>query len=285
MNDQDGIEIPETSTPTLPDAAEIVLPPDSVVGGAMQFARTPFIASFQAGWLKINLATVHIYFGSGASGLERRKEEIRRLTELLAERAKSERDSDADAHCIALGDFNIVDREHATTDALVSNGFEIPEALQRVPGSNVKQDKFYDQIALWRGRSRRPERYTQMRPLRAGVFDFFDVVYRREEEETYRPFMRKPRSAKCTRTTAPGGPTRCPTICRCGSSCRSTLPKNILPSWRKPLPARSKTPPNREGQGSWRESPQLRLGGTWPVSAPARRSNLSRVASGWRVLF
>ena len=196
MNDQDGILIAETSSVTLPDAAEIVLPPDSVVGGAMQFARTPFIASFQTGWLKINLATVHIYFGSGASGLERRKEEIRRLTELLGERAKSDRDSDADAHFIALGDFNIVDREHATMDALVSNGFEIPEALLRVPGSNVKQDKFYDQIALWRGRSRRWKRYTHMRSWRAGVFDFFDVVYRRDEEKTYRPFMRKPDSGE-----------------------------------------------------------------------------------------
>ena len=51
--------------------------PNSLVGGERQFARTPFVASFQAGWLKLNLATVHIYYGKGDAGMERRKEEIR----------------------------------------------------------------------------------------------------------------------------------------------------------------------------------------------------------------
>jgi len=70
----------------------------------------------------------------------------------------------------------------------------IPEPLQSVPGSNVKQDKFYDQIALWTGESSRRKTYTRIHPYRAGVFDFFDVVYRKDEEDTYRPFMRKPGS-------------------------------------------------------------------------------------------
>ena len=190
-----GVDIEATDTPTLPEAAEIVLPPNSLVGGVQQFARTPFIASFQAGWLKINLATVHIYYGTGAAGIARRKEEIRRLTALLAERAKSDSDSDADSYFIALGDFNIVDSEHETMDALRTNDFEVPEPLQNVPGSNVRQDKFYDQIALWTGESSRRKSYTRITPYRAGVFDFFDVVYRTDEEDTYRPFMRKPDSS------------------------------------------------------------------------------------------
>ncbi len=191
---EDGIDIEATASPTLPEAAEIVLPPNSLVGGAQQFARTPFIASFQAGWLKINLATVHIYYGSGAVGIERRTEEIRRLTALLADRAKSDSDSDADSYFIALGDFNIVGPEHETMGALRTNDFVIPEPLQNVPGSNVRQDKFYDQIALWTGESRRRKTYTHIVPCRAGVFDFFDSVYRTDEEDTYRPFMRKPDS-------------------------------------------------------------------------------------------
>lgn len=190
----DGIDIEATSTPTLPEAAEIVLPPNSLVGGSQQFARTPFIASFQTGWLKINLATVHIYYGTGTAGLEQRKKEIRRLTALLADRAKSDSDSDADAYFIALGDFNIVGPEHETMDALRTNDFVIPKPLQTIPGSNVKQDKFYDQIALWNGESSRRKTYTRIRPHRAGVFDFFDVVYRTDEEDIYRPFMRKPGS-------------------------------------------------------------------------------------------
>jgi endonuclease/exonuclease/phosphatase family metal-dependent hydrolase len=189
-----GIAIEATSTPTVPEAGEIVLPPNSLVGGPQQFARTPFIASFQAGWLKINLATVHIYYGSGAAGIEQRKEEIRRLTELLAERAGSDSDSDADSYFVVLGDFNIVDREHETMEALQTNDFVTPQPLQNIPGSNVKQDKFYDQIALWMGKSKRRKTYTQIIPYRAGVFDYFDVVYRTDEEDIYHPFMRKPDS-------------------------------------------------------------------------------------------
>jgi exonuclease III len=190
----DGIDIEATDTPALPESAEIVLPPNSFLGGPQQFARTPFVTSFQAGWLKINLATVHIYYGTGAAGIERRKEEIGRLTALLADRAKSDSDSDADSYFIVLGDFNIVGPEHETMDALRTNEFLIPEPLQKVPGSNVKQDKFYDQIALWTGESSRRQTYTRILPYRAGVFDFFDVVYRTDEEDTYRPLMRKPGS-------------------------------------------------------------------------------------------
>lgn len=189
---ENGIDIEDTHTPTLPEAAEIVLPPNSIQGGPQQFARTPFIASFQAGWLKINLATVHIYYGSGATGLDRRKEEIRRLTALLSDKAKSDIDSDADSYFIALGDFNIVGPEDETMDALKTNDFVIPDPLQNIPGSNVKQDKFYDQIALWMGESSRRTNYTRIIPYRAGVFDYFDVVYRSDEEAIYRPYMKKP---------------------------------------------------------------------------------------------
>lgn len=194
ITDDGAMDIPISDRPTLPEAAEVVLPPDSLLGGSQQFARTPFIASFQAGWLKLNLATVHVYYGSGSTGIKRRKEEIRRLTALLADRAKSDSDSDADSYFIVLGDFNIVGPEHETMDALRTNDFMIPEPLQHVPGTNVKQDKFYDQIALWTGESNRRKTYTRIVPYRAGVFDFFEVVYRTDEEEIYRPFMRKPGS-------------------------------------------------------------------------------------------
>lgn len=189
-----GIAFEPGATPTLPESAEIVLPPNSIEGGPQQFARTPFVASFQAGWLKLNLATVHIYYGSGDTGLERRKEEIRRLTELLAERAGNDSDSDADTYFIALGDFNIVSPEHDTMAALLSNGFVIPKPLQRIPGSNVARDKHYDQIALWSGESPRHKAYTHLVPYRAGVFDYFDVVYRADEEDLYHADMRKPGS-------------------------------------------------------------------------------------------
>ena len=61
-----------------------------------------------------------------------------------------------------------------------------------MPGSNVKQDKFYDQIALWTGKSKRRKSYTSIRTYRAGVFDYYDTVYRADEEAVYRQFMKKP---------------------------------------------------------------------------------------------
>ncbi len=191
ITNNDGIAIDPTSKPKLPEAAEIVIPPNSLIGGPAQFARTPFIAAFQSGWLKINLATVHIYYGSGDPGLEQRKEEIQRLTELLSERAKSDNESESDSYFIVLGDFNIANRDHETMQALLSHDFVTPKPLQTIPGSNVSQDKFYDQIAFWNGESSRRKSYTQITPYRAGVFDYFSTVYRMDEENIYHPFMKK----------------------------------------------------------------------------------------------
>ncbi|MEQ8888364.1 MAG: hypothetical protein RID93_12030, partial [Sandaracinaceae bacterium] len=51
--------------------------------------------------------------------------------------------------------------------------FVIPEGIREIPaGTNVDRTKFYDQIAY----HRRPDRVPRVRPLRAGVFDFFEHV-------------------------------------------------------------------------------------------------------------
>ena len=44
------------------------------------------------------------------------------------------------------------------------------------------------------GPASRRRTYTKIRPYRAGVFNFFDVVYRKDEEATYKEFMNKPGS-------------------------------------------------------------------------------------------
>ena len=162
----------------------IKLPRQAVISESLNYARTPYLVTFQAGWLKLTLCTVHIYYGKNELGMRRRKAEIRRLTEFLAERAQSEHDTDADSFFIVLGDFNIVDREHETMQALVRNGFQVPEQLQSLPGTNVKQNKYYDQIAFWRDpdRPNRPaDSVTQVEVQRAGVFDFFETVFRHGE--------------------------------------------------------------------------------------------------------
>jgi hypothetical protein len=61
-------------------AGEIVLPKTKEIQGDVQFARSPFLVSFQAGWSKFSLCTVHIYYGADTGAkLQRRKNEIEAL--------------------------------------------------------------------------------------------------------------------------------------------------------------------------------------------------------------
>jgi len=88
---------------------EIVLPDKKLIDGK-QFARTPFFVSFQAGWFKFDICTVHIYYGTDTGkGLERRIAEIDSIAGFLAARAKEDA-----GNFIVLGDFNIISPEHQT---------------------------------------------------------------------------------------------------------------------------------------------------------------------------
>lgn len=143
-----------------------------------QFDRTPFVVSFQSGWFKFKICTVHIYYGS-TSGikLERRQREIREVAKFLKKRANK----DAREHYILLGDFNIVSPEHETMKALTDNGFTVPEEIQK---TNVKDSKYYDQIAF---RLKNEE----LLPKSANVFTFFKAVFKNNEFETYKPYIKK----------------------------------------------------------------------------------------------
>ena len=180
------------------------LPPAAVVSEETNLARTPFLITLQAGWLKLSLTTVHIYFGDDAKDslkLLRRQEEIRALTRVLADKAGDEHDNDADNYFILLGDFNIVSKEHGTMQALEDNGFKVPEKIRQIPaGSNVSRKKYYDQMAVWEGKTKRRQffrNYTAIEVVAAGVFDFYDHVFRQgaaadpdgSEEAWYRQRM------------------------------------------------------------------------------------------------
>ena len=194
LDGEGGVVLPAGDMVTLEGKLEVDLPKSSFIGDALQFARTPFVVSFQAGWLKLNLCTVHIYYGKGNIGLKRRNQEIRRLTEMLAKRAVKDAKADADTFFVVLGDFNIVGKHHETMKSLRTNGFDVPEALEGVPGSNVKQDKAYDQIAYWTdpdGPDKPPEQVASMEVVAAGVFDYFDHVFRTEDEPIYAARMAK----------------------------------------------------------------------------------------------
>lgn len=182
-------------------AGEIVLPPSKVDTEVLQFARTPFVCGFRAGWAKIDLCTVHIYYGESQPLDARRLAEIRHLAGFLAKRAKKAAQPPAGKDAavavrppepdtmILLGDFNIFDPKDATLKAITDAGFVVPKVLTDRKGSNMGKDKFYDQIAVWRGK-----RFDET--PRGGVFDFYEAVFRAEDEALYTPEMRPTKSGK-----------------------------------------------------------------------------------------
>jgi hypothetical protein len=110
-----------------------------------QFARTPYLASFQAGWRKFDICTVHIYYGEErGKALQRRIDEIRQIAAYLGKQAK--RAIEEGKTMVLLGDFNVVGPEHETMKALESSGFKVPAPIQEPPDSD--RNSFYDQIAF-----------------------------------------------------------------------------------------------------------------------------------------
>lgn len=146
-----------------------------------QFARSPFLVTFQSGWFRFSLCTVHIYYGkaSGAA-LKRRIAEIERLVQFFAKRqdeaSKQEKDRLGQVeNYILLGDFNVVSPEHKTMAALKSEGFTVPAAID---GRNVRGegDHFYDQIAV---RVKDP----RFRVVGGGMSDMYADVFRDNDED------------------------------------------------------------------------------------------------------
>lgn len=160
-------------------SGEIVLPEKI---DRKQFARTPFMCGFKAGWTDFVLATVHIYFGEGTPVDERRVKEIEEVANFIKKR--SEDKYGFTKNWILLGDFNIFNREDITMKAITDAGFKIHKKLQTIPGSNVKQDKHYDQIAL----KVQEDRFATKEA--AGVLDFYKYVFTKDDEALYLPLMK-----------------------------------------------------------------------------------------------
>ncbi len=188
-------------------AGEIVLPPSYLISktefeidgrkvtAGNQFKRTPFVSSFQSGWLKFDICTVHLYYGaSSGKKLEHRIEEIGTVAKYLSQRA--DRALGDDRALIILGDFNIVSPEHRTMKALKDNGFLVPKILQQNPTTGTKM--YYDQIAF----KTKPEvvEYIESRskrPLKrnAGVFPLFEQIFTADQFGDYADFVKKKTSA------------------------------------------------------------------------------------------
>jgi hypothetical protein len=169
-------------------ASEVVLPAGHVVGprsglshahkdNELQFVRSPYMAAFETGDFKFNLCTLHIRYGQNIADLERHKACLEGLARFFRERQDRERED-----YILLGDFGIGAPSDFVAKILEKSGFDVPDALcKRRAGL---EGGFYDQIAF-RAKSERLEL------ARAGVFRFFDTVFRDTDEdfEAYQALM------------------------------------------------------------------------------------------------
>ncbi|MDL2278403.1 endonuclease/exonuclease/phosphatase family protein [Parabacteroides sp. OttesenSCG-928-G07] len=165
-------------------AGEIVLPKEKLIQEELQFARTPFCVSFQAGWFKFHLTTVHIYYGKSSGVDPRRVAEIEAIAQFLTKRGKKE-----DTSYILLGDFNIPKCGDATMQALEKNGFTIPDCIKEHP-TDLGQTKHYDQIAFNLKLDKNMTVFSE-KDQKAGAFNFCKSVYMPEDLPLYKPYFDK----------------------------------------------------------------------------------------------
>ena len=179
-------------------AGEIVLPDDKLMNG-VQFARTPFMVSFRAGWFDFKLCTVHIYYGKDTvKGIyQRRLKEIKTVSDFLLKRQESD-----DVSYILLGDFNIPDTEGEYFNALVEERYKtkggtekskekffIPEEIRKHP-TDLGHVSHYDQIAFSLKLERNMVLFDDDKQ-QAGAFNFTESVFKPEDWEIYLPFYQE----------------------------------------------------------------------------------------------
>ncbi|MDR3235934.1 MAG: endonuclease/exonuclease/phosphatase family protein [Prevotellaceae bacterium] len=164
-------------------AGEITLPPEKLIDGKLQFARTPYCVAFQAGWFKFVLTTIHIYYGSTSStDKKKREKEIDTLTSILSKRAKKENMS-----YILLGDFNIPKVEDDTMKALEKYGFTVPSAIKIHP-SDLGSTSHYDQIAFNLKLEKNMTVFSE-NEQKAGIFNFAKTIFTEQDLETYKEYF------------------------------------------------------------------------------------------------
>ena len=164
-------------------AGEIVLPKDKLLE-SLQFARTPFCVSFQAGWFKFNLSTVHIYYGKSSGVDPQRLKEIECIAKFLTKRATKE-----NFNYVLLGDFNINKTDGDYMKALEDNGFYIPKAIKNHP-TDLGQTKHYDQIAF-NLKLTDTMKVFQEKEQKSGSFNFTKSVYTESDLPDYLPLFEK----------------------------------------------------------------------------------------------
>lgn len=165
---------------------EIVLPKEDLIAGE-QVARSPFFASFQAGWFKFSLCSTHIIFGND---LALRAKEIKAIADSLVKRAKSE-----DQVHIFLGDMNIEKEDDEIMQALKNSKLTVPD----FGPTNMGGDKWFDQMAF----TVKGKAGNKTRLLRHGKFDWRHAVFGPHPKEDVRELTAEDKADGKGRLTAP----------------------------------------------------------------------------------
>ncbi len=152
------------------------------------FDRNPFIGSFSCGEVDLVLANVHLYFGAfqKSSNEKKRLKYARRVLEIFAlakwAKNRSTGGNAWDKDIVLLGDMNVpnMSDNEATINALqqfswraidlYKSGLASTNSLTRIGGSNLGNDKTYDQIAF-------APTALRNRVTSYGVFDFDAAVF------------------------------------------------------------------------------------------------------------
>ena len=139
---------------------EIVLPKEDLIADE-QVARSPFFASFQAGWFKFSLCSAHIVYGDD---LDLRASEIKTIADILVKRAKKE-----DQVHIFLGDMNIEKKDDKIMKALKDSKLTVPD----FGPTNMNGNRWFDQMAF----TEKGKAGSKTRLLRHGTFDWRHAVF------------------------------------------------------------------------------------------------------------
>ena len=140
---------------------ELVLPQEALIEGR-QIARSPFFASFQAGWFRFTLCSAHILYGGGTvADHALRAAEIRAISKVLARRSEQ-----TDEVHVLLGDMNIEAAGDPIMQAMTDEGLHVP----LFGATNLGGTKHYDQIAF-------TKEDVKTRLLGKGSFDWRGAVF------------------------------------------------------------------------------------------------------------
>lgn len=154
---------------------EITLSQEALIDGE-QIARTPFFASFQAGWFRFTLVNVHIIFGTDKS---RRTQEIAALAKRINKRAADEGEV-----YVLIGDMNIEKIGDDIFKGLSDHGLTVPF----FGPTNLGGTKYYDQIAFTGNE-------VKTRLVNSGSVDWRTNIFGEADKDSYFPIVKAAREA------------------------------------------------------------------------------------------